>query len=705
MIAYTFGPVILRPEFNTMETLTKHQKLVNNMVLFFLQNAEGIFGLKVCKSVQRPTQTPRAVQLVGARADATPPVPPKRSRIPRTSAIVLDGQLVSPGLKGGNRRQTTSRNAPAPPPRHVQTGVRDHAAVDLLNPELETTVGPFDGTLDDPLIDFTGWKPGNIRHIDAESTPPNPAQNQSSKSAIDGMGDLFSMSAPNAITPPVPPVRRKNNTSPIAGPLPTTAAPPVLPTRNTDVKKATWDSNITFLSNPYADTEAPTPSVQPVPPPRKTSSAPQLNANNQTAARAPSPSVASAPLVQPPRREPSAPKHIPNMEASAPAIVARKSKQVTTATSDSKRVGINPEAKSVAKGVLGNLFAKRAASGKAVDEKARKTVKPSSTPKQSSSQRAETIGLGFKKQPSAPAVKAPVVEAPAVKRTGTKTAPPPPQRRGSVKKRRAPPVPKPRRGSKVGSGGARKSGNSLIMALKSKAPVAQSTVVADMANSTTAAGLKARTGTNRASNTTKKSTSAASATSGGGEMTFLEEIKQKRTLKKATPKKSEGSTKPKPAKGNMMDAILNRRRAIMGKKTILEETESESRASKPPQTAPRRSSPRPIMRAARGPGPGSRGAATRGPPSLPKRKVQAYRSKPGASGATGFLAEIRKGKTLKQPGGRRKSPPGSPPGSNSSRGAKQESQSSPRHTNGGGGMMAAILRKQAELKKKREAKT
>ena len=138
----------------------------------------------------------------------------------------------------------------------------------------------------------------------------------------------------------------------------------------------------------------------------------------------------------------------------------------------------------------------------------------------------------------------------------------------------------------------------------------------------------------------------------------------------------------------------------MGKKTILEETESESRASKPPQTAPQRSSPRPIMCEARGTG--NRGAATRGPPSLPKRKVQTYRAKPGASG---FLAEIRKGKTLKQPGGRRKSPPGSPPGSNSSRGAKQESQSSPRHTNGGGGMMAAILRKQAELKKKREAKT
>jgi len=50
LLAYSFGPLILRPEVQNLDTLAKHQKVVNNITLFLIENAGGIFNVPIIRA-------------------------------------------------------------------------------------------------------------------------------------------------------------------------------------------------------------------------------------------------------------------------------------------------------------------------------------------------------------------------------------------------------------------------------------------------------------------------------------------------------------------------------------------------------------------------------------------------------------------------------------------------------------------------------
>ena len=49
ILAYSFGPLILHPEVQNLDTLMKHQKVVNNFTLFLIENAGRIFNVPMIR--------------------------------------------------------------------------------------------------------------------------------------------------------------------------------------------------------------------------------------------------------------------------------------------------------------------------------------------------------------------------------------------------------------------------------------------------------------------------------------------------------------------------------------------------------------------------------------------------------------------------------------------------------------------------------
>ena len=56
ILAYTFGPIVLRPEVQNLDTLSRHQKSVNNFTLFLIENAGRIFNVPIDRAGKAVTR-------------------------------------------------------------------------------------------------------------------------------------------------------------------------------------------------------------------------------------------------------------------------------------------------------------------------------------------------------------------------------------------------------------------------------------------------------------------------------------------------------------------------------------------------------------------------------------------------------------------------------------------------------------------------
>ena len=126
MLAYTFGPFVLRPDVETMETMTRHQKIVNGAVLFIIEHVEDIFGIKVDRSRSRPHLTkpppsknvPPPYVAPAPSITTVPPVPSRTMQHATSTTVSIDEPLLD--LNGDwSMSPTISTSAPIHPANMV----------------------------------------------------------------------------------------------------------------------------------------------------------------------------------------------------------------------------------------------------------------------------------------------------------------------------------------------------------------------------------------------------------------------------------------------------------------------------------------------------------------------------------------------------------------------------------------------------------